>query len=63
MDTIENLDARRQKIGVSQSHLCQEARIHATTYTKLLKGHSKQAQFRTLSKLKKALDYFEAEAA
>ena len=61
MMTIVEIDKRREAIGLSQSQLCHRANLHPTTYVKLKKGQSKIAHFKTLSKLRKAIEHFEEQ--
>lgn len=52
-----DIDSRLQATGFEQKELCERARVHPTTYSRLKKGRGPAgATERTLEKLKAALD-------
>lgn len=64
MTNIDEIEARRVELQVSQQELCREAKIDPSTYTKLRQNPQRTPSMRTVRKLRLALDRFaQGEAA
>lgn len=60
---IDEIEARRVELHVSQVELCREAHLDPSTYTKLRQDPSRTPHPRTVRKLIAALERFAAGAA
>lgn len=61
LPSFEQIEARREQLGISQAALCRRAEIDPVTYSR--RKAAGRAQPGTRQKLKDALDTFESAAA
>lgn len=62
-DRFNELDKRREGLGLSVARLCRRADISTSAYQRLVKDGRRSPNFRTVRRLEQALTHFERSEA